>query len=115
MIAFRKGHPSLCRSRFSRKDIRWYGIGPGSTSPDSHSFAYCLHGQSVGDCDLYVMINAYWEDLTFTMQEGAVGQWQRVVDTSWKIPRLLRTGNEIRVSSQTYAAKARSVVVLVRT
>ena len=117
MIAFRKLHPSLCRSRFWREDIHWYGVGPTvDLAPDSHSFAYCLHGQSVGDCDLYVMINTYWEDLTFTMQEGAVGQWQRVVDTSLDSPLdFCEPGNEIRVSLQNYTAKARSVVVLVRT
>jgi glycogen operon protein len=26
MIAFRKAHPSLCRSRFWREDISWYGL-----------------------------------------------------------------------------------------
>ncbi len=26
MIAFRKAHPSLARSRFWRDDIRWYGV-----------------------------------------------------------------------------------------
>lgn len=28
MIAFLKRHPSLARSRFRRKDIHWYGVGP---------------------------------------------------------------------------------------
>ena len=28
MIAFRKAHPSLARSRFWRDDVRWYGVGP---------------------------------------------------------------------------------------
>jgi len=28
MIAFRKAHPTLCRSRFWRDDVRWYGVGP---------------------------------------------------------------------------------------
>jgi glycogen operon protein len=27
MIAFRKAHPSLARSRFWRDDVRWYGVG----------------------------------------------------------------------------------------
>ena len=26
MIAFRKAHPSLCRSRFWREDVSWYGV-----------------------------------------------------------------------------------------
>ena len=28
MIAFRKSHPTLGRSRFWRDDVRWYGVGP---------------------------------------------------------------------------------------
>ena len=62
MIAFRKSHPSLCRSRFWREDISWYGVGPMvDLSPDSRSLAFCLHGASQADDDIYVMINAYWE------------------------------------------------------
>lgn len=60
MIAFRKSHPSLCRSRFWRHDVRWYGVGP-TVDPTyhSHSLAFYLDGISEGDEDLYVMINAY--------------------------------------------------------
>ena len=55
MIAFRKSHPSLCRSRFWREDVSWYG--PGSAvdlSSDSHTLAFCLHGASQADDDIYV-------------------------------------------------------------
>ena len=31
-------------------------------SNDSHSLAFCLHGASQDDDDIYVMINAYWEE-----------------------------------------------------
>lgn len=116
MIAFRKAHPSLCRSRFWRDDVHWYGVGPiVDVSLESHSCAYCLHGRSAGDRDLYVMINAYWEDLTFTMQEGAVGQWRRVIDTALESPLdVCEEGGEVRVTSQAYVVKARSIAVLVR-
>ena len=70
MISFRKNpHPSLCRSRFWREDISWYGVGPmADLSPDSHSLAFCLHGASQADDDVYVMINSYWK-LQFEIQE----------------------------------------------
>jgi len=59
MIAFRKTHPSLGRSRFWREDIHWYGVGPAvDRSPWSHSLAFYLHGSSQQDTDLYVMVNA---------------------------------------------------------
>jgi glycogen operon protein len=62
MIAFRKRHPSLGRSRFWREDITWYGVDQrADLSNDSHSLAFCLHGASQEDDDIYVMINAYWD------------------------------------------------------
>ena len=87
MIAFRQAHPTLCRSRFWRDDVRWYGVGPSvDMGDDSHSLAYALRGASQGDCDLYVMINAYHEPLTFTIQEGRPGCWERVIDTGLQSP-----------------------------
>ena len=47
MIAFRKNHPSLSRSRFWREDISWYGVGPTvDLSDDSHSLAPPARGFS---------------------------------------------------------------------
>src|ERR1700737_2345332 len=83
MIAFRKNHPSLSRSRFWREEVSWYGVGPTvDLSHDSHSLAFCLHGASQGDDDIYVMINAYWEELEFHVQEGTAQEWKRIVDTA---------------------------------
>ena len=59
MIAFRKAHPSISRSRFWRDDIKWYGTNHlVDMSPTSQQLAFCLHGASQDDTDLYVMINA---------------------------------------------------------
>jgi glycogen operon protein len=116
MIAFRNAHPSICRSGYWRDDVRWYGIDGGADlSPNSHSLAYCLHGESVGDRDLYVMINAYWKPLTFQIQEGQAGQWKRSIDTARDSPLdLCEPGDEPPVSSDCYEVEARSVVVLIR-
>jgi len=66
MIAFRKSHPSLCRSRFWREDVFWYGTEPTvDLSPESRSLAICLHGASQADDDIYLMVNAYWQELQF--------------------------------------------------
>jgi glycogen operon protein len=116
MIAFRKAHPSLGRSRFWREDIHWYGVGPEvDRSPWSHSLAFCLHGSSQQDTDLYVMVNAYTEDLHFIIQEGRARDWLRVVDTSLHTPEdFAESGREIRLQSLDYLVKARSIVILVR-
>jgi glycogen operon protein len=116
MIAFRKAHPSIARGVFWRGDITWYGVGGG---PDlgffSHTLAYCLHGASVGDRDLYVMINAYWEPLMFTVQEGQANNWVRVIDTFRTTPDdIVDESQAPRLTALTYTVQPRSVVVLVR-
>jgi glycogen operon protein len=116
MIAFRKAHPSLSRSRFWREDVRWYGVGATvDLSYGSHCVAYCLHGESQRDDDLYVMINASGQDQTFTLQEGEAGQWQRVIDSGRESPDDIREpGQEVPSKSRAYVVAARSVVVLLR-
>ena len=117
MIALRKAHPSIGRSRFWRDDVRWYGVdGPADLASHSHSLAYYLRGADVGDDDLYVMINAYWEDLCFTVQEGAAGDWQRVVDTSFPSPDdIAEPHRQAPLDAPQYLVASRSVVVLRRT
>jgi glycogen operon protein len=75
--------------------------------------AYCLKGESEYDNDLYVMINAFWEDLDFEIQEGT--GWKRVVDTSLPgLEDILEVGQEKPIESTQYRVKARSVVVLIK-
>jgi isoamylase len=114
MIAFRKSHPSLCRSRFWREDISWYGTGPtADLSRDSRTLAFCLHGASQGDVDIYVMINAYWEELQFQIQEGAPQNWVRIVDTDLPSPNDFSECG-LPLQQPIYQVAARSIVVLVR-
>jgi glycogen operon protein len=117
MIAFRKAHPSLARSRFWRNDVNWYGVsGPMDLGEWSHTIAFCLHGGSQGDRDIYVMINAYWEELNFQIKEGNPGDWLCVADTAMPSPRdFFQAGEEQALTSMDYQVKARSVVVLLRT
>jgi glycogen operon protein len=114
MIAFRKAHPSISRSRFWREDVRWYGIGWNPDFSDSSKhLAFCLHGGSVGDNNIYVMINAHPQSSEFRIQKP--GPWLRVADTNLPSPDdFCEPGNESRVASQCYQVSGRSVVVLVR-
>jgi glycogen operon protein len=114
MVAFRKSHPSLCRSRFWREDISWYGTGPSvDLSPESHSLAFCLHGAAQDDDDIYVMINAYWEELQFQIQEGAPQDWLRIVDTDLASPNDF-SERGLPMQQPIYQVAPRSIVVLVR-
>lgn len=59
MIAFRKAHPTLCRSRFWREAVRWYGAeGEVDRSEESRMVSFFLSGAAEEDNDLYVMMNA---------------------------------------------------------
>ena len=61
------------------------------------------------------MINAYWEDLNFRIQEGEERAWMRIADTSKPSPLdLLEIGSEEPLASLDYKVEARSVVVLLR-
>jgi isoamylase len=114
MIAFRKNHPTLSRSRFWREDVAWYGTGAAADlSPDSHSLALCLHGASQNDRDIYVIINAYWESLEFQIQEGMASEWSRIVDTALPTPNDF-SSSEDPIGTLSYRVAPRSVVVLLR-
>jgi len=114
MIAFRKSHPTLSRSRFWREDVDWYGTGErADLSYDSHSLAFCLHGASQNDNDIYVMINAYWESLQFHIQEGTAQEWTRIVDTTLPSPEDFSDRGE-PLGALSYVVAPRSVVVLLR-
>jgi glycogen operon protein len=114
MIAFRKNHPSLSRSRFWREDVSWYGVGPTvDLSSDSHSLAFCLHGASQGDDDIYAMINAYWDELEFNVQEGTAQEWKRIVDTALPSPYDF-SDDGIPLERTKYLLAPRSIVVLCR-
>ena len=96
--------------------MRWYGVnGAVDLSDGSHSLAYALHGGSLQDRDLYVMINAYWQGLTFTVQEGPASAWSRVIDTSLVSPNdIVAPGGEVRLTSLDCTVNPRSIVVLLR-
>ena len=114
MIAFRKQHPSIARPEFWRNDVKWYGVGRDvDWSCWSRSLAYCLHGASVRDRDLYVMINAYWEPLTFMIQEGTAKGWTRIIDTYLPAPDdFVDSGTDSPLPSLAYAVQPRSIVVM---
>ncbi|MGB2605148.1 MAG: hypothetical protein WBC78_16240, partial [Candidatus Sulfotelmatobacter sp.] len=89
-------------------------VGPTvDLSPDSRSLAFCLHGASQADNDIYVMINAYWEELRFQIQEGSPQDWIRVVDTDLPSPDdFLEHG--LPLQRTICQVGPRSIVVLVR-
>jgi glycogen operon protein len=114
MIAFRKSHPCIGRPTFWREDVSWYGAdGPVDFGHESRCLAYLLRGASVGDGDLYVMINGHWQDRSFTVPERETSGWRRVVDTARPSPEdIVDPGTEPTLQTASYTVRARSVVVL---
>jgi glycogen operon protein len=116
IIAFRKAHPSIARSDYWRGDIKWYGRGPDADfSGQGQTLAYCLHGHSVNDSDIYVMINASPHEVNFRIQEGKVREWLLIADTSLPSPQdIADPGKENFLKGLSYPAGPRSVVILLR-
>ncbi|HEY5947400.1 MAG TPA: isoamylase [Kofleriaceae bacterium] len=111
MIAFRKQHPSLARSRFWREDVRWFGPR-GVADLSEPAIAWCLRGGN-GDRDLYVMVNGGLAPISFVLQ--ADGEpWRVVVDTSRSSPEDIELANPHVLRHPSYLVDARSVVVLMR-
>jgi glycogen operon protein len=117
MIAFRKSHPSIARSQFWREDIRWFGAKGTivDLSPGGQTLAYCLYGASQHDDDIYVMVNAGANEVSFRVQEGKFDDWMLVVDTNLPSP-LDVVGPDTKrfLKSSDYMVEGRSVVVLLR-
>jgi isoamylase len=112
MIALRKAHPSIGRNIGWGSDIEWHGIGPTpDLAPASRSLAFRLRDPTPQKADLYVMINAYWQDLAFEIQ--APGPWRRVVDTALASPAdIAEPAAAPPLADNRYTVAARSVVVL---
>ena len=113
MIALRKAHPSLARSRFWRDDVRWFSPH-GAVDLDAPALAVALHGASQGDDDLYLMINGGAADAHFVVQVDG-GPWQVLVDTARPSPEDIELAHPRVLARPSHLVEARSVVVLRRT
>ena len=59
------------------------------------------------------MINAYWEELEFHVQEGKAQEWKRIVDTALPSPDDF-SDRGVALESTKYMVAPRSIVVLLR-
>ena len=88
LVQLRRAHPPT--------DFRFYGCcGEVDEAPYSRSIAWCAGG-------LYVMVNAWWEQLTFQVQEP--GEWRPALVTAEPAAR----------GERTVTLMPRSIVVLQR-
>lgn len=102
----------------ARARIEWHGVGLNSPdwSEASRSIAFTV--SSLGErFTIHVMLNAYWERLTFalpTMAEQTARRWRRWIDTALPSPDDICNWEDApTVSGSRYVVEARSLVLLV--
>ncbi len=97
-------------------DVTWHGVKPNTPDQheDSHSLAYELVYQGHNE-HLYIILNSFWEPLTFTLPTPKDGKrFYRVVDTALPSPEdYCEPPSAPLVDTSTYTAQARSAVILV--
>jgi len=95
----------------------WHGVK--LWAPDWHQSSHSLAVKMscpVDDLSFYVILNAYWESLDFALPpiESDDHGWRRWIDTSLESPNdIVDWAQAPKISSQTYPAMSRSVVVLI--
>jgi glycogen operon protein len=94
----------------------WHGVKVEQPdwSPTSRTLAFMLYHPQAKE-QLYVVFNAYWENLTFELPPliQSHQRWHRIVDTAQPTPEdLCNPDNAPMVTESTYSVMARSSVVL---
>ena len=119
LIGFHEQSPLFSDRRFwgqpGSASVTWNGfnLNQPDWSEDSHSLAYELE-QPDGQ-HLHIMLNAYWEALTFDLPALAPGQlWHRLVDTALPGGQdFSGTPAPLAATEHQYRLGARSAVVLI--
>ncbi len=94
--------------------IEWHGVRPNSPDWGKFSRSLAVTVKNVASRrKVHVIVNAYWEPLTFELPAPDGDGWLRFVDTALSPPEDIRPLDEgAPVSDRTYQVEARSVVVL---
>lgn len=126
MIALRRNHPILRRDHYFTgeldpqtgfADVEWHGVklGQQGFGYNDHALSYTLSGMG-HDKTFHVIVNAYWESMTFEIPRLPAGWlWLVIADTSHDAPDdFYETGYEKPLSpkARDYIAGPRSVVIL---
>ncbi|HEX5048555.1 MAG TPA: glycogen debranching protein GlgX [Gammaproteobacteria bacterium] len=92
LIALRKRHPSLRRTRFlddGSDEIRWYGENgepPDWTDPEARLLCFTLAGLTPAEPALHVLINMAKETKSLPLPRVAPLEWRRIADTTLAPP-----------------------------
>ena len=102
---------------YSHTQVTWHGVQLGlpDWSHYSHTLSYSLESPNHSQ-QLHVIINMYWEALTFEIPKPANRDqhWRRIIDTAReKKETFLPIDKAAKVRSNKFKVKERSVVVLI--
>lgn len=114
MIAFRKKHPALTRSRFlSEHDITWHGIEPGKPDWSKESrFIACSLPDPINGYTLYIAFNALYEELTVHLPWRDT-PWHQIAYTMHPSPQDIVEEKEAKpVKGKTYSLAPYSALIL---
>ena len=124
LIDFRKRHPALRRQEFFQGvpsqrgllDIAWHGcqlISPGFSDPNSRVLAFTISDPGNGE-DVHTILNMKDALLSFDLPNVTDRKWYRAADTFLPLPdTFTAAGKEVVISTATYWANPKSVVILV--
>lgn len=124
LIAFRLRHDTAHRSRYftgvvnerGLADITWHGCElnePNWDDPNARALAATSGGMG-DEADIHLMMNMYWEPLSFAIPPVSGRKWYRVIDTSLESPDdIMSLGQESEIDADRYSVNGRSVVVLI--
>ena len=98
-------------------EIHWHGIEPDQPDwgDNSHSLAYTMTSTS-HRFRLCVLINAWWQPLTFTLPPADFGheQWRRWIDTARPSPAdIVPWEQASHIDQESCSVSSRAVVVLI--
>jgi glycogen operon protein len=103
----------LCLAELlERAQIEWHGtkLDQPDWGDDSHSIAFTVRGRLE---TAHVIINGYWEPLTFKLPPPPKGGWRRLMDTSLDSPDdFCGLAEAPTVEALDYTAQPRSIVLL---
>ncbi len=108
--ADRTGHETLT-ALLNSAEVTFHGVELNQPDESPHSLAIFL--KSSNNVHLHMLINAYWEPLTFQLPQ-IDANWRRWLDTNLPSPDDITTWEAAPVlASDTYDVAPRSVVVLI--
>jgi glycogen operon protein len=101
----------------ARNFVEWHGVRLNAPDwgPESHSLAATVHLDEQ-KLRLHLIINAYWEPLTFELPppSDGYGSWRRCLDTALDAPEdICAFTNAFTVEAAPYRLQPRSVAALV--